>query len=271
MPPPYLWDAFAICEVPDKANRTCCGLTRRGSPCKLSVREGVLQMGVKKLKDLSCDPFDLRLLHTRLQDIIPHFLCARWHRRLQVDNVRERWKAAAIRNHAQVNTPQPTLRKERELSPEARLGMDRERFNPSMSPGQPNPAQPTTDARPLESSQLSGRRMIEILLREEGASLDLSGDYLTVLSIENEEGDEILLCLKDFHPTTCLEDETCGICLGVEQNDSLVLKCGRCTSCVHLACMSTWLQSLSPRSKSCCVVWYVKRLFLKFVEQELIR
>lgn len=46
MPPPYLWDAFAICEVPDKANRTCCGLTRQGRPCKLSVTEEVHQMGI---------------------------------------------------------------------------------------------------------------------------------------------------------------------------------------------------------------------------------
>ncbi|KAJ5655013.1 hypothetical protein N7490_002016 [Penicillium lividum] len=217
-------------------------------------------MGVKKLNDLSCDPFDLGLLYTRLQGIVPHFLCARWHRRLQVDNVRERWEAAAIRNQAQVNTPQPTLREERELLPEARHNMERTRLNTSMSPGRPDPARPTTDAGPLESSHLSGQRMIETLLREEGAPLNLSGDYLTVLSIEREEGDEILLCLKDFRPTSSLEDETCGICLEVEQNDSLVLKCGRCTSCVHLGCMSTWLQSLSPGSKSSCVVWYVKRL-----------
>lgn len=88
--PPYPWDALAICEVPDKANRTCCGLTRQGRPCKLSVRKDVHQMGFRNFNDLSCDLFDLHLLHTRLQDIVPHFLCAPWHRRLQVDNVRER-------------------------------------------------------------------------------------------------------------------------------------------------------------------------------------
>ena len=36
--------------------------------------------------------------------------------------------------------------------------------------------------------------MIEILLREERVPLDLSGDVLTVLSIEREDGGEIPLC-----------------------------------------------------------------------------
>jgi hypothetical protein len=89
---PRLWDAFAICDVPDKEDRTCCGLTKRGKHCKLFVTEEFHQMGVKKLNELSRDPFDLRTLRDKLQNIVPHFLCARWHRQLQAHDVRQRWE-----------------------------------------------------------------------------------------------------------------------------------------------------------------------------------
>ncbi|KAJ5981903.1 hypothetical protein N7451_012003 [Penicillium sp. IBT 35674x] len=107
---PRLYGMLSRFVVPDKEDRTCCGLTKRGTPCKLFVTENIHQMGVKKLNELSRDPFDLRTLRDKLQDIVPDFLCARWHRQLQAHDVRERWEAAAIRNQALVNTPQVAAR-----------------------------------------------------------------------------------------------------------------------------------------------------------------
>ncbi|KAJ5543938.1 hypothetical protein N7494_005217 [Penicillium frequentans] len=239
MPPPYLWDAFAICEVPEKANRTCCGLTRQGRPCKLSVTEEVHQMAIPLT-------FVFSMLGYRIS-----FLISSAH--ASTVNFRSKISESDGQQPPSDNKSRPSPREERERSPEARLDMERTRYNPSMSPGQRDPAQLTTDVRLPKSSRLSTQRKIGILLREKGIPLGLSGDYMTEPSIGTEEGDEILLCMKDYRSASSLEDDKCGNCLGTEQNDSIVLKCGRCTFCVHLACMSTWLQSFSPGSKSSCL------------------
>ena len=249
-----LWDAFAICDVPDKEDRTCCGLTKRGKPCKLFVTEEFHQMGVKKLNELSRGPFDLRTLRDKLQNIVPHFLCARWHRQLQAHDVRQRWEEAAIRNQALVNTPQVAITDEEEPLSEARLHVERTEPGASVSSDRPDSARPTSRSR---RSQSSGRRMTEALLREDGPPLNISASSPTVVVIEGEQGGEICLYLQSFRPTSSLGDKTCGICLGVEQDDPLVLKCSGCISHVHLGCMSSWLETLEPGSKSSCVLWYV--------------
>lgn len=259
-----LWDAFAICDVPDKENRTCCGLTKRGTRCKLYVTEDVHKAGVKKLNALACHPFDLPLLQQRLHDIVPHFLCERWHRRLQANDVRERWKAAAIRNQAQACTPRPPTRGERALSSEARLHVEHTRPSTPVSSGRPDPALPTTDTRPAESSQFSGRRLTEAALRDNRAPWDVSADHPAVLPIEREDGGEVCLHLRRFESTSSLGDESCGICHGEDQSEPVVLKCGRCTSHVHLGCMSSWLRTRWSGSISSCITWCVYRLFPGF-------
>ncbi|KAJ5244797.1 hypothetical protein N7489_004893 [Penicillium chrysogenum] len=48
------------------------------------------------------EPFDLSTLQSKLCDIARVFLCARWHRQRQADQVGQRWYEAAIRNQARV-------------------------------------------------------------------------------------------------------------------------------------------------------------------------
>ncbi|KAJ5655049.1 hypothetical protein N7490_002052 [Penicillium lividum] len=143
---------------------------------------------------------------------------------------------------------------EQELLSEARLHVERTRPSPSVSSSRPDSARPIADPRSRESSQFSGRRMTEALLREDGPPLNISATLPTVLVIEGEQGGEVSLYLQSFRPTSSLGHERCGICLGVEQDDPLVLKCSRCTSHVHLGCMSSWLGTLRPGSKSSCVL-----------------
>ena len=261
-----LWDAFAICEGPRKEDRACCGLTKRGTPCKLYVTEDVHKAGVKKLNALACHPFDLPVLQDRLHDIVPHFLCARWHRQFQANNVRERWEAAAIRNQAQAYTPQPPARGERALSSEARLHVEPTRPSIPVSSSRPNldlpQSNPTTE--PGESPQVSGRRLTEAALRENRVPWNVSAAHPAVLPIEREDGGEVCLHLQSFRPTSSLRDESCGICRGEDRNEPVVLKCGRCTSHVHLGCMSSWLRTRWSGSRSCCITWCVYRLFPGF-------
>ena len=265
-----LWDAFAICEGPRKEDRACCGLTKRGTPCKLYVTEDVHKAGVKKLNTLACHPFDIPILQDRLHDIVPHFLCARWHRRLQVNDVRERWEAAAIRNQAQAHTPRPRSAPEaparggRALSSEARLHEEPTRLGMSVASGRPDldPPQSTPTTEPGESSQVSSRRLTEAALRENRVPWNVSAAHPAVLSIEKESGGAVSLHLQSFRPTSSLRDERCGICRGEDPDETVVLKCGRCTSYVHLGCMSSWLRTRWSRSRSSCITWYVDCFFL---------
>ena len=260
---PLLWDAFAICDVPDKENRTCCGLTKRGTRCKLYVTEDVHKAGIKKLNALACHPFDLPLLQDRLHNIVPHFLCERWHRRLQANDVRERWEAAAIRNQAQAYTPRPPIRGERALSSEARRHVEHTRTSTPRPSGRPDLdlPQPMPTTEPGESSQVSGGGLTEAALRENRVPWNVSVAHPAVLPIEREDGGEVRLHLQSFRSTSSLRDESCGICRGEDQSEPVVLKCGRCTSYVHLGCMSSWLRTRWSESRSSCITWYVYHLF----------
>ncbi|KAJ5330572.1 hypothetical protein N7476_000355 [Penicillium atrosanguineum] len=197
MPQPLpLWDAFAICEGPSKDDRTCCGLTKRGTLCKLYVTEDVHKAGIEKLNSLARQPFDLPVLQDRLHDIVPHFLCARWHRQLQVNQVRERWEAAAIRNQGQAHTTRrgsgfgAPPRGERALSSETRLHAEPTRPRTSVSAsrsGLDHPrSTPTTERQ--SPSQVSARRLTEAVLRDNRVPWEVTEAVPAVLSIAKESG-----------------------------------------------------------------------------------
>lgn len=265
-----LWDAFAICEGPSKDDRACCGLTKRGTPCKLYVTEDVHKAGVEKLNSLARQPFDLPVLQDRLHDIVPHFLCTRWHRRHQVKEVRERWEAAAIRNQARAHTTrrrsgfEAPATGERALSSETRLHAEPTSPRSPVSAGRPDlehpRSTPTTERR--NSSQVSARRLTEAVLRDNRVPWEVTEAVPAVLSIAKESGGETSLYLRSFKETSSLRDETCAICRGEDPEEPVVLKCSRCTTHVHLGCMSSWLRTCWSRNRSSCITWYVNRSFL---------
>lgn len=265
--PLFLWDPFAICEGPREKDRLCCGLTKRGTRCQLLVTEDVHNAGVKMLHTLACQPFDLPALQNKLPDIVAHFLCKRWHRRLQADEVRKQWEAATIRNQAQVQTPRHrsvTRTSGRVLSPEGRFRGDPTELNNPGSSGCLNPLQSTPTREPGESSQASDPELTEVALRENRVPWVISRARPAVLSIQTESGNDrekVFLCLQSFRPTSSLRHECCGVCHGEDPDEPIVLKCERCTTYVHLNCMSLWLQTREPGSKSSCVMWYVTSCF----------
>ncbi|KZN93966.1 hypothetical protein EN45_041540 [Penicillium chrysogenum] len=74
------WNPFAVCGIPHGGPVSCCGVTKKGEP----------------------EPFDLSTLLSRLCDIAKGFLCARWHRQRQAEQVGQQWYEAAVRNQARV-------------------------------------------------------------------------------------------------------------------------------------------------------------------------
>ncbi|CAP87044.1 hypothetical protein PCH_Pc24g01360 [Penicillium rubens Wisconsin 54-1255] len=76
------WNPFAVCGIP------------HGGPVK--------KIGHQKLTTLAREPFDLSTLLSRLCDIAKGFLCARWHRQRQAEQVGQQWYEAAVRNQARV-------------------------------------------------------------------------------------------------------------------------------------------------------------------------
>ncbi|KAJ5462797.1 hypothetical protein N7475_007741 [Penicillium sp. IBT 31633x] len=76
------WNPFAVCGIPHGGPMSCCGVTKKGEPCKNSI----------KVQDTK----------SKLYDIARVFLCARWHRQQQAHQASQRWYEAAIRNQAQV-------------------------------------------------------------------------------------------------------------------------------------------------------------------------
>jgi hypothetical protein len=82
---------------------SCCGVTKKGQPCKNSVKVQDTKIGHQKLATLAREPFELSNLQSKLGVIARVFLCVRWHRQRQADQVGQQWYEAAVRNQARVS------------------------------------------------------------------------------------------------------------------------------------------------------------------------
>jgi hypothetical protein len=96
------WNPFAFCGIHHGGPVSCCGVTKKGEPCKNSVKFQDTKIGHERLTTLGREPFDLSTLQPKLYDIARVFLCARWHRQRQADQVGQQWYGAAVRNQARV-------------------------------------------------------------------------------------------------------------------------------------------------------------------------
>ncbi|OQE64091.1 hypothetical protein PENNAL_c0229G02214, partial [Penicillium nalgiovense] len=92
------WNPFSVCEIPHGGPASCCGVTKKGEPCKNSVKVQDTKIGHQKLTTLAREPFHLPTLQSKLCDIAKGFLCARWHRQRQAEQVGQQWYEAAVRS-----------------------------------------------------------------------------------------------------------------------------------------------------------------------------
>jgi hypothetical protein len=99
------WNPVLVCEIgvsPNGGPGSCGGMTKKGTPCKSSIRVKDTKIGHQKLNTLAREPFDLSTLQSKLCGIAKDFLCARWHRQRQAEQVGQQWYEAAVRNQARV-------------------------------------------------------------------------------------------------------------------------------------------------------------------------
>jgi hypothetical protein len=95
-------------------------------------------------------------------------------------------------------------------------------------------------------------------LRENRVPWVISEARPAILGMRNESGEKVYIRLQIFRPTSSLRDQCCGICHCEDRDEPVVLKCGRCTTYVHLKCMSLWVQSHRSGSRISCLTWCVK-------------
>ncbi|KAK9848355.1 hypothetical protein MYU51_016761 [Penicillium brevicompactum] len=62
-------------------------MTKKGAPCKNSINFQDTKIGHQKLNILARESFDISTLQSKLCDIAKEFLCARWHRQWQADQL----------------------------------------------------------------------------------------------------------------------------------------------------------------------------------------
>jgi hypothetical protein len=60
---------------------------KKGEPCKNSIKVEDTKIGHQKLTTLAREPFDLSNLQSKLRDVAKEFLCVRWHRQRQADQL----------------------------------------------------------------------------------------------------------------------------------------------------------------------------------------
>jgi hypothetical protein len=96
------WNPFVVCGNPQGGAVSCCGVTKKSELCKNSVKVEDTKIGHQKLTTVAREPFDLSTLQPKLCDIAKEFLCARWHRQRQADQVGQQWYEAAVRTQMRV-------------------------------------------------------------------------------------------------------------------------------------------------------------------------
>ncbi|KAJ5267424.1 hypothetical protein N7478_010232 [Penicillium angulare] len=262
-----LWDPLAVCEMgldPRGETKTCRGRTEKGASCKNRVNWRDIKKGHQKLINLASLPLDLMGLELVLCNIAKDFLCARWHRSRQADDIAHRWCQAAVRNTPQAvpdldHSPQPSavgtptrLRS----SDTGLLNSNNTHRPPLLNEASLNsPVYPPSATDPSPSM---GSFVTAATLRADNIPWPISPDQPAFLSCVTNiragvQGIELHSLgrsdeVSDIHCTFCLTED------GESASESVVLRCVECRALSHLACIEGWLdQRDTGFNTSCCV------------------
>ncbi|KAJ5869286.1 hypothetical protein N7455_004227 [Penicillium solitum] len=232
------WNPFAVCGIPYGGPVSCCGVTKKGEPCKNSVKVQDTKIGHQKLITLSREPFDLSTLQSKLYDIARVFFCARWHRQRQADQVGQRWYKAAVRNQARVTSrPAPD-------------NTDRSPHGLRQDP----PVPLLTNPEPVQPFNLF---ITSVMLRTNSVPWHVSLAQPAILtSVANIWAGVQDLTLKGLTLSDEFDDIHCVFCLAEDDdlaNKYVILRC-QCKALSHLAYAEEWLEKRSTGfGTSCCV------------------
>ncbi|OQE10569.1 hypothetical protein PENFLA_c089G04837 [Penicillium flavigenum] len=177
------------------------------------------------------EPFDLSTLQSKLCDIAKEFLCARWHRQRQAEQVGQQWYEAAVRNQARVPhdsrvaSPSVVHPNQRQMSSVSRRRL--------------------TGSGNTDRSRPHGLRQdlpVRLSTNPEPSVSPAQPAILT--SVANIWAGVQDLTLKDLTLSDEFDDIHCVFCLAEDDdlaNESVILRC-QCKALSHLACAEEWLE-----------------------------
>ncbi|CAP79574.1 hypothetical protein PCH_Pc23g00800 [Penicillium rubens Wisconsin 54-1255] len=227
------WNPFAVCGIPYGGPVSCCGVTKKGEPCKNSVKVQDTKIGHQKLTTLSREPFDLSTLQSKLCDIA----------------------RARVPHGSRVAAPSIAHPGQRQM-----LSVSRSRpasGNTDRSPHglrQDPPVRLSTNPEPV---QPFNPFVTSAMLRTNSVPWHVSPAQPAILtSVANIWAGIQSLTLKDLTLSDEVDDIHCVFCLAEDEdlaNECVILRC-QCKALSHLACAEEWLEKRSTVfGTSCCV------------------
>ncbi|CEJ61370.1 hypothetical protein PMG11_09905 [Penicillium brasilianum] len=226
------------------------GTTRAGAPCKNSIKFQDIKTGQQQLANLAAQSFDFLTLRPTLCDIARNFLCARWHRQRQADQLGQQWYEAVVRSreHARHTSEVAAVAPDIEAD-QSQRSIIRRPTEPVLSSRattqHKDESAPVRDPVPLEPSERIRRYITVSMLRTNSAPWCISPAQPATLSGFNIGAGMQNL---DLHSLT-LSDEVsaiyCPFCLGDDEehlDESVILRCNRCRGLAYLSCVEEWLE-----------------------------
>ncbi|CAI7673254.1 unnamed protein product [Penicillium viridicatum] len=261
------WNPFVVCEIevsPNGGPGFCCGTTKKGDPCKNSIKLEDTKIGHQKLNTITKEPFELPTLQSKLCAIAKEFLCARWHRQRQAEQVGQQWYEAAVRNQtrvphdSRVASPSIVHPGQRQVSSGSRrrlAGSGNTDRSPPHGRRQDRPVPLSTSPGPEQSINPF---VTAAMLRSNSVPWHVSPARPAILtSVNNIRAGVQDLTLQDLSLSGEVDEIHCVFCLAEDEeqaNECVILRCDQCRAHAHLSCVEEWLENRRTGfGTSCCV------------------
>ncbi|KAI3090990.1 hypothetical protein CBS147333_10323 [Penicillium roqueforti] len=222
-----------------------------------------LVSGHQKINTLAREPFNLSTLQPKLCAIAKEFLCARWHRQRQAEQVGQQWYEAAVRNQARVPhdsrvaSPSIVHPGQRQVSSGSRrrlAGSGNTDRSPPHGRRQDRPVPLSTSPGPEQSTNPF---VTAAMLRTNSVPWQVSPARPAILtSVTNIWAGVQDLTLRSLSLSEEIENIHCVFCLAEDEeqaHECVVLRCDQCRALSHLSCAEEWLENRRTGfGISCC-------------------
>ena len=263
------WNPVLVCDIevsPNGGPGSCCGMTKKGAPCKNSIKLEYTKIGHQKINTLAREPFNLSTLQPKLCAIAKDFLCARWHRQQQAEQLGQQWYEAAIHNQVRVPhgsrmaSPSVIVHPGQRQTSSAPRRRPAESDNTDRSPPhglRQDPPGPLSTS--LDLVQPINPFVTAAMLRTNSVPWDVSPDQPVILtSVTNIWAGVQDLTLRSLNLSEEVDNIDCVFCLTEDEKQAtecVILRCGQCRAHCHLSCAEEWLEKRRTGFGTSCCVW----------------
>jgi hypothetical protein len=207
---------------------------------------------------------------SKLCDIAKEFLCARWHRQRQAEQLGQQWYEAAVHNQARVphssRMASPSViiqpgRRQTSSASRRRPTSDNTNRSPPHGRRQDPPVRLSTTPEPV---QPFNPFVTSTMLRTNSVPWSISpAQPAILLSATNIGARAQDLTLQSFRlsqevDSIHVDNIYCVFCQTDDEdhaNERVILHCSQCTSLCHLSCAEEWLEKRDTGFSTSCCVW----------------